>query len=43
MEAPMHAIELYRTLLRSAHDFLEGTMADVTPAELTWDPVRQGI
>ncbi|MGH9896691.1 MAG: DinB family protein [bacterium] len=34
----MNAIELYRTLLRSAHDFLEGTLADVTPAQFTWDP-----
>ena len=34
----MDAIELYRNLLRSAHDFLEGTLADVTPAQFTWDP-----
>lgn len=34
----MTSIELYRDLLRSAHDFLEGTMADVTPRQLTWDP-----
>ena len=34
----MHATELYRNLLKSAHEFLEGTMADVTPAEFTWDP-----
>ena len=34
----MDAIELYRTLLRSAHDFLEGTLADVTPTQFTWDP-----
>jgi hypothetical protein len=32
------AIELYRSLLHSAHDFLEGTLADVTPAQFTWDP-----
>lgn len=34
----MNAIDLYRSLLRSAHEFLEGTMADVTPAQFTWDP-----
>jgi DinB superfamily len=34
----VNPIELYRTLLRSAHEFLEGTLADVTPAQLTWDP-----
>lgn len=34
----MHATELYHGLLKSAHEFLEGTMADVTPAEFTWDP-----
>ncbi len=34
----MNAIELYRDLLRSAHDFLEGTLADVTPAQLAWTP-----
>lgn len=34
----MTAIELYRTLIRRAHEFLEGTMADVTPEQLTWDP-----
>jgi hypothetical protein len=32
------AIELYRNLLRSAHDFLEDTLADVTSAHFTWDP-----
>lgn len=34
----MDAIELYRSLLHSTHDFLEGTLADVTPAQFTWDP-----
>ena len=34
----MNAIELYRNLLRSAHEFLEGTLADVTPAQFSWDP-----
>ena len=34
----MDAIELYRSLLHSAHDFLEGTLADVTPAQFSWDP-----
>lgn len=34
----MDAIQLYRSLLRSAHEFLEGTLADVTPEQFTWDP-----
>jgi hypothetical protein len=34
----MTAIDLYRSLLRTAHEALEGTMADVTPAQATWDP-----
>lgn len=34
----MNAIELYCNLLRSAHEFMEGTMADVTPTQFTWDP-----
>ena len=34
----MHATELYRHLLKGAHEFLEGTMADVTLPEFTWDP-----
>lgn len=34
----MTAIDLYRTLLRNAHAFLEATMADVTPEQLGWDP-----
>lgn len=34
----MNAIELYRNLIHSAHEFLEGTMADVAPAQFTWDP-----
>jgi len=34
----MTAIDLYRSLLRTAHEALEGTMADVTPAQVTWDP-----
>ena len=32
------AIELYRSLLRNAHEFLEGTVADVTPIQFAWDP-----
>jgi hypothetical protein len=34
----VNAIELYRHLLRSAHDFLEGTLVDVTPTQFAWDP-----
>ncbi len=34
----MNAIELYRTLIRSAHEFLEGTLADVTDTQFAWDP-----
>jgi hypothetical protein len=34
----MNGIDLCRNLIRSAHDFLEGTMADVTPEQLAWDP-----
>jgi hypothetical protein len=34
----MNAVELYRHLLRNAHEFLEGTMTDVTPGQFTWDP-----
>jgi hypothetical protein len=34
----MNAIDLYRSLLRSAHDFVEGTMTDVTETQLHWDP-----
>ena len=34
----MHATELYRHLLKGAHEFLEGTLADVTLPEFTWDP-----
>jgi hypothetical protein len=34
----VNSVEVYRNLVRSAHDFLEGTLADVTPAQLTWDP-----
>jgi hypothetical protein len=34
----MDPVELYRALLRDAHEFLEGTMADVTPAQFAWDP-----
>lgn len=36
--AEMNAIALYRSLLRNAHEFLEGTVADVTPAQFGWDP-----
>jgi hypothetical protein len=34
----MTAVELYRHLIRSAHEFLEGTVADVTAEQLDWDP-----
>ncbi len=34
----MNAIELYRNLLRGAHDFLERTVGDVTREQLNWDP-----
>lgn len=34
----MNAIDLYQHLLRSAHGFLDDTMADVTDSHLTWDP-----
>ena len=34
----MNAVDLYRSLLKSAHEFLEGTLADVTPPQLVWDP-----
>ncbi|MBI3637934.1 MAG: hypothetical protein HY216_17200, partial [Candidatus Rokubacteria bacterium] len=34
----MNAIEFYRHLIRGAHEFLEGTMADVTPSLAAWDP-----
>lgn len=34
----MQTIELDGKLLRSAHEFLEGTMADVTAEQLAWDP-----
>jgi hypothetical protein len=34
----VNSIEVYRNLLRSAHDFLERTMADVTEAQAAWDP-----
>ncbi|HSB42888.1 MAG TPA: DinB family protein [Methylomirabilota bacterium] len=34
----MTAIDVYRSLLRTAHEALEGTLADVTPAQATWDP-----
>lgn len=39
----MNAIELYRNLMRNAHEFLEGTMADVTPEQLTWDPAGKAF
>lgn len=34
----MTPIDLYRSLLRTVHDALEGTMAGVTPAQAAWDP-----
>jgi hypothetical protein len=34
----MTASEMYRSLLRSAHEALEGTMAGLTPEQATWDP-----
>ena len=34
----MNAIDLYRGLLKNTHEFLEGTLADVTPQQLVWDP-----
>lgn len=37
----MNAIDLYRSLLRSAHEFLDATLADVTPAQFAWDPPGQ--
>jgi len=34
----MGPVDLYRRLLTEAHDFLEGTLADITPEQLAWDP-----
>jgi len=34
----MTATELYRNLLRMAHDALEGTMAGLTAEQAIWDP-----
>ena len=34
----MTAIDVYRTLLKTAHEALEGTAAGVTPEQATWDP-----
>lgn len=34
----MNAIELYRNLLQSAHEFLERTVTGVTAEQLNWDP-----
>jgi hypothetical protein len=34
----MTAIEMYRSLLRTAHEALEGTMAGLTPEQASWDP-----
>jgi hypothetical protein len=34
----MNAIEMYRSLIRGAHDFLEGTLADVTAEDFGADP-----
>jgi DinB superfamily len=39
----MTAIEMYRSLLRSAHEFLEGTMAGLTAEQATWDPPGQAF
>ena len=34
----MTAIDVYRKLLKTAHDALDGTAAGVTPEQATWDP-----
>ncbi len=34
----MEAIELLRLQVRQAHEYLEGTMADVTPEQVHWPP-----
>src|SRR5262245_10771689 len=34
----MTATELYRNLLHTAHDALEGTMSGLTTEQATWDP-----
>ncbi len=34
----MTAIEVYRKLLQTAHDALEGTLAGVTAEQAVWDP-----
>ena len=34
----MTAIDVYRKLLKTAHEALEGTAAGVTPEQATWDP-----
>ena len=34
----MTAIDVYRNLLKTAHDALEGTVAGVTTEQETWDP-----
>jgi hypothetical protein len=34
----MTATEMYRGLLRMAHEALAGTMAGLTPEQATWDP-----
>jgi hypothetical protein len=39
----MTALDVYRSLLRTNHDALEGTLADVTPAQATWDPPGQAF
>ena len=31
----MNGVDLYRRLLQNAHEFLDATMADVTPDQLT--------
>ncbi len=39
----MTAIEMYRSLLRTVHQFLEGTMAGLTAEQTIWDPPGQAF
>lgn len=34
----MNSIDVYRSLLKTAHDALEGTIAGVRPEQASWDP-----
>ncbi len=34
----MSGIDVYRNLLATAHEALEGTIAGITPEQATWDP-----